>query len=82
MTLHRLINCLIVVCLTCMFALALGVLGPSMEPGYPREVKERALRRDLQAAEFCRVNSGRSTFEWAESGELVCIPRAFIQSTR
>jgi hypothetical protein len=35
----------------------------------------RELRRDLAAAELCRLQHGESGYSWTEAGSLVCLPR-------
>jgi len=33
------------------------------------------LRRDMAAAEICRLQHGEAGFTWNTAGELVCLPR-------
>ena len=33
------------------------------------------LRRDLAAAELCRIEHGEAGFTWTAAGALVCLPR-------
>ena len=70
---HRVFN--IALC-TATLAAALLFIGPAMDAqGTNRERAQREFRRDLQAAQFCREQFGEASYQWAESGELVCIPR-------
>ena len=56
-----------------LLAMLLGAGGQALDE-HDRQ-SDSALRRDRLAAEHCRERHGESSYEWAASGELVCIPR-------
>lgn len=76
MTPHRLFNWALAVFCVLSVAVLLGAGGAWLDD-YDRikSMQSRGMRRDLHAAQYCRELHGQSGYQWAESGELVCIPR-------
>jgi len=76
MTFSELLSLLFAMACVVAIATVLGVVGPALdEEPWKQEIARREFRRDLQAAQFCREMNRNSSFQWAASGELVCIPR-------
>ena len=76
MSFTGLMRIIFVFALTAAFAYVLGGLGHQLDAHSSTEdAASEDYRRDLRAAQYCRETHGESTFQWANSGELVCIPR-------
>jgi hypothetical protein len=75
MTFSELMSIIFSIAIAVVIGTFLGVVGPTLDSSsYDKEIANREFRRDMQAAAFCRNQLSGSTYQWTESGALVCIP--------
>ena len=72
----RIFDVALVSAVAALFTYLLLFAGPQLDNySFSADPARRAFHRDLEAAQFCREQHGESSYQWAENGELVCIPR-------